>query len=153
MKWTDLDTENCPIAESLSLIGEKWTLLIIRDCFMGVTRFDDFQRHLQVTRHILSDRLKKLEQHGLVEKRPYMERPKRYDYCLTEKGNSLQPLLILLRDWGQKHMVTQGCDNFDFYIKGQDRPIEPQLIDAGSKEEITLRTVEIRITETQKEAS
>lgn len=148
MNWTDLDTENCPIAEALSLIGEKWTLLIVRDCFMGVTRFDDFQRHLKVTRHILSDRLKKLEQHGLVAKKIYQERPKRYDYCLTEKGKSLQPLLVLLRHWGQKHMLPETYDNFDFYIKGNDHPIEPQLIDAHSKERITLKTIEIRITET-----
>ncbi len=102
MKWSDLQTEACPIARSLSVIGDRWTLLIIRDCFVGVSRFDDLQKSLGLTRHVLADRLAKLVDTGVLEKQAYASR--RYDYKLTSRGQALAPILDKLYDWGEAHV-------------------------------------------------
>ena len=104
MKWTDLETNWCPVARSLSVVGDRWTLLILRDCFLGLSRFEQFVESLGVTRHILADRLKKLVDAGILEKRAYQQKPVRHDYRLTEKGQELGAALTALRDWGKAHM-------------------------------------------------
>lgn len=104
MKWDDLSDDWCPVARTLSVIGDRWTILIVRDCILGVTRFEAFQKSLGVTRHILADRLKKLVDAGVLEKRAYQSRPVRYDYVLTERGRALGEVLGALRDWGREHV-------------------------------------------------
>ena len=91
MKWDDIDQQVCSVARALSVLGERWTLLIIRDAFRGTRRFDDFQRSLGVTRHRLSERLGKLVDEGVLTRVAYMERPTRYEYRLTRKGLALYP--------------------------------------------------------------
>lgn len=103
MKWQDLDEEVCPVARALSVVGDRWTLLILRDCFMGHTRFESFIESLGVTRHVLSDRLNRLVSAGVLEKRLYQTRPRRHDYVLTERGHALGPVLRALKDWGKAH--------------------------------------------------
>jgi DNA-binding HxlR family transcriptional regulator len=103
-KWDDLSGDWCPVARAMSVIGDRWTLLIVRDCFLGKSRFEQFQSSLGITRHLLSDRLKRLVEKGVLEKNPYQMRPPRYDYRLTEKGRDFAPALVGLRDWGKKHM-------------------------------------------------
>jgi DNA-binding HxlR family transcriptional regulator len=95
----------CPIARTLDLVGERWTLLIVRDLVLhGPQRFADFQRRLKgVSPSTLSARLKRLEQAGLVRRRFYEDRPPRADYILTEKGEALRPVVRALRDWGERH--------------------------------------------------
>ena len=78
MRWKDVGANHCSVARTLSVIGDPWTLLILRDVFLGIRRFDDFQSRLNVTRHLLSDRLKKLVQAGILRREPYQERPVRY---------------------------------------------------------------------------
>ena len=102
MKWSDLDNASCPIARSLSVVGDRWTLLILRDCFLGKTRFDAFQQSLGLTRHVLADRLAKLVQAGVLVKDPYSKG--RYDYRLTGQGKALAPVLSALFDWGKAHV-------------------------------------------------
>ncbi|MBR9834921.1 MAG: helix-turn-helix transcriptional regulator [Alphaproteobacteria bacterium] len=104
MKWSDLDENWCPVARTLSVVGDRWTMLILRDCFLGLSRFDQFAESLGATRHIVADRLKRLVEAGLLDKRAYSERPKRYEYILTDKGRELGPALRELRDWGKKHL-------------------------------------------------
>jgi len=106
-KWDDLATDWCPVARALSVIGDRWTLLIVRDCFLGKSRFDEFQASLGLTRHLLSDRLKRLVEQGVLEKNPYQARPVRYDYRLTDKGRDFAPALVGLKDWGKKHMPVR----------------------------------------------
>jgi DNA-binding HxlR family transcriptional regulator len=98
----DLD---CPIARTLDIIGERWTLLILRDLFTeGPRKFQDFQRSLRgVSPNTLSARLKTLEEHGLVKRRLYEDYPPRAEYLLTDKGRTLGPILRALLDWGRKH--------------------------------------------------
>jgi len=105
MKWSDLETDTCPIARSLSVVGDRWTLLILRDCFIGTTRFDAFQQSLGLTRHVLADRLAKLVKAGVLAKDPYAKG--RYDYRLTRQGKALAPVLSALFDWGKAHVPSQ----------------------------------------------
>ena len=95
----------CPVAKTLDLIGERWSLLILRDLFLhGPRRFQDFQESLvSVAPNTLSARLKELENRGIVERHVYSEHPPRLEYRLSEKGKTLGPVLRALRDWGQKH--------------------------------------------------
>ena len=89
MKWDDIDQQACSVARALSVLGERWTLLIIRDAFRGTRRFDDFQRSLGVTRHRLSERLGKLVDEGGPTRVAYLARPTRYEYRLTRTGLAL----------------------------------------------------------------
>lgn len=90
----------CSVARTLEISGEWWTFLILRDLFKGVRRFDDMQRNTGIARNILSDRLRTLIEHGIIERRLYQERPERFEYRLTEKGIDLYPVIIALMRWG-----------------------------------------------------
>lgn len=100
MKWDDIDQQVCSIARALSIVGERWTLLIVRDAFKGTRRFDEFQASLGVTRHRLAERLNRLVDEGVFTKVPYNDRPVRYEYRLTRKGLALYPVLVSLSHWG-----------------------------------------------------
>src|SRR5262245_42820129 len=107
MRWDDLDTEACSVARTVSVIGDRWTILILRDCFLRVRRFDDSQARLGITRHVLADRLRKLVRLGVLRRLPYQHKPPRYEYRLTPKGLDLQPVLLALVRWGDTHMAGQ----------------------------------------------
>ncbi len=107
MKWDELGEDWCPVARTLSVIGDRWTILIVRDCMLGVSRFEAFQKSLGVTRHILADRLRRLVDAGVLDKRAYQTRPPRYDYVLTDQGRDLAEVLRALRDWGREHMPVR----------------------------------------------
>jgi DNA-binding HxlR family transcriptional regulator len=113
MRWDDIDKQVCSVARSLSVVGERWTMLIIRDAFLGTRRFDQFQSNLGITRHRLSERLGKLVEHGVLVKVPYQERPLRHEYRLTRKGLGLYPVLMSLARWGDEWMD-----------KGEGAPLE-----------------------------
>jgi DNA-binding HxlR family transcriptional regulator len=107
MKWNSLEEEQCSVARTVSVIGDRWTLLVLRDCFLRVRRFEDFQARLEVTRHVLADRLRKLVRHGVLRRVPYQSRPKRYEYILTQKGLDLYPIMMSIVHWGDIHMVDE----------------------------------------------
>lgn len=94
------DPAACSIARALDLIGDRWTILILRDAFRGIRRFDDFRRDLNVARPVLADRLRKLVDGGILIKVPYQQRPLRYEYRLTAMGMDLSPSLVALMRWG-----------------------------------------------------
>ena len=98
------DTQTCSVAGSLELIGERWTLLVIRDAFMGARRFEDFQRRTGAARNVLTDRLNLLVDEGIFRQVAYQERPVRHEYRLTEKGIDLWPVLVSLLQWGDRHI-------------------------------------------------
>jgi DNA-binding HxlR family transcriptional regulator len=102
------DAQVCSIAGTLGLIGERWTLLILRDVFLGVRRFDDLQRELGIARNVLRDRLRLLVDEGILERRRYQERPERFEYRLTKKGTDLWPVLHALMSWGDRYEVSGG---------------------------------------------
>jgi DNA-binding HxlR family transcriptional regulator len=107
MKWDNLDEERCSVARTVSVIGDRWSLLILRDCFRRVRRFDEFQARLGITRHLLAERLKKLLRHGVLRRVPYQDRPKRYEYILTQKGLDLHPIMMSIVHWGDVHMADE----------------------------------------------
>ena len=105
MRWRDIDTLDCTIARTLSVIGDRWTLLILRDAFLGARRFEAFQANLGITRHRLADRLAKLVQHGVLRRERYQDRPPRFEYRLTAKGLDLYGVIVSIAGWGDKYMA------------------------------------------------
>ena len=103
MRWNDLNRENCSLSRTLAVIGDRWTLLVLRDAFLRVRRFEDFQSSLGIARRVLTERLKLLVDEGVLKKVAYQERPLRYEYQLTEKGIGLYPALVALVHWGDEH--------------------------------------------------
>jgi DNA-binding HxlR family transcriptional regulator len=101
---TNLDL-SCSIEGALAVIGDRWSLLILRDAFRGIRRFDALAEDLGVARNLLADRLSRLVEHEILEKVPYQERPVRYEYRLTAKGRDLSPALVALMGWGDKHLA------------------------------------------------
>ena len=101
MKRTSFSGMSCSIAQTLEVVGEWWTLLILRDSFLGVTRFDEWQRRLGIARNVLSARLDALVEAGVLERRQYQEHPPRDEYVLTRKGTDLAPVLDAMRVWAQ----------------------------------------------------
>jgi DNA-binding HxlR family transcriptional regulator len=100
----DYHDQNCSIARTLELVGERWTLLIVRDALLGLTRFEQFQQSLGIARNVLADRLNRLVDAGILERVRYSERPARHEYVLTEKGAELRLALAGLRQWGDAHL-------------------------------------------------
>jgi DNA-binding HxlR family transcriptional regulator len=99
---------NCSVAQSLEVVGEWWTLLILRDAFVGIRRFDDFVDRLGIARNVLTSRLDTLIGAGVMERRPYDEGRRRFDYVLTEKGRALWPVINALREWGDEWILGAG---------------------------------------------
>ena len=104
MKWEEVGNQPCSIARALSVLGDRWTMLILRNAFMGIRRFDAFQENLGVTRHVLSERLKRLVEQEILVKVPYVDRQERFEYRLTEKGLELYPILLTMAAWADKWM-------------------------------------------------
>ncbi len=100
MDWT---RDNCAVGNTLEVVGERWTLLVLREAFLGVRRFEQLQRNTGMARNILSDRLNTLVLHGVLRRELYQERPERHEYRLTEKGLDLYPVLLTIMDWGSRH--------------------------------------------------
>ncbi len=140
MRWSDLKSETCPVARGLSVIGDRWTMLILRDCFRGIRRFDEFQARLGVTRHILADRLKKLEEDGVLARRQYQDRPVRHEYRLTEKGLALHPVLATLVHWADTWEPHPNRSGPRLVSRETGALVEPVLIDGNTGERLTHRS-------------
>ncbi|HET6153861.1 MAG TPA: helix-turn-helix domain-containing protein [Marmoricola sp.] len=104
----------CSIARTLDVVGEKWTLLAVRELMLGGSRFEQIVRRTGAPRDILTSRLRKLEENGLVERVRYQTRPDRYEYKLTARGWSLQPVVMMLREWGDRHLAGPGGPPMSF---------------------------------------
>src|ERR671935_1582373 len=104
MLRSDYEGQNCSIARALEIVGERWTLLIIRDAFLGLRRFDQLQENLGIARNVLTERLNRLVAEGILERVRYSERPERHEYVLTPKGRDLQIALAGLRQWGDQYL-------------------------------------------------
>ena len=104
MLGRDYEGQNCSIARALEIVGERWTLLIIRDVFLGLRKFDEIQSELGIARNVLTDRLNRLVEEGILERVRYSERPERFEYRLTKKGRDLNIALTGLRQWGDQYL-------------------------------------------------
>ncbi|HLY54930.1 MAG TPA: helix-turn-helix domain-containing protein [Stellaceae bacterium] len=109
MQHKSLGNMQCPIARSLERVGEWWSILILRDALHGLTRFDQFQKSLDIAPNMLTRRLNGLVESGLMERRRYSERPPRDEYVLTERGRDFRPVLLALLAWGNRHFAPEGA--------------------------------------------
>ena len=119
MLGNDYEGQTCSIADCLELIGERWSLLIIRDVFRGKRRFDEIQDSLGIARNVLTTRLQRLVDEGILERRPYSERPPRYEYFLTEAGLDLWPVLVAMLGWGDRNIARPGGPPMTIVHKGE----------------------------------
>jgi DNA-binding HxlR family transcriptional regulator len=108
MERKSFEDMRCSVAQCLEIVGEWWSMLIVRDAFRGLHRFDEFQERLGIARNMLSARLQKLVEFGILDKQPYQTNPPRYDYVLTEKGRALWPVITSLRQWGDTYAAPNG---------------------------------------------
>jgi DNA-binding HxlR family transcriptional regulator len=131
MQKKNLTEMECPVARTLGLVGEWWSLLVLRDVFRGIRRFDALQESLGIARNILARRLAALVAAGILEKRAYEERPKRYEYRLTEKGRDLFAVLVSLMEWGNRWAPP---DEARVHLVDRDTglKVEPLLVDAAT---------------------
>jgi DNA-binding HxlR family transcriptional regulator len=127
----DYEGQNCSIARALEVVGERWTLLIVRDAFLGLRRFEQFQESLGIARNVLTDRLHRLVDEGVLERVRYSERPERFEYHLTYKGRELSVALAGLRQWGDEHMSEKPPRLLR--RKADKKPVVAALVPKGSE--------------------
>jgi DNA-binding HxlR family transcriptional regulator len=137
MQFTRLADWNCSIARTLDVVGEWWTLLILRDAFRGTTRFDDFQASLGMARSVLTARLRKLTDQGVLERHSYCEHPPRYEYKLTEKGLALFPVIAAMLHWGDTWAPTPAGPPVVFVHDSCGQIIQPTLTCPNCKGEVS----------------
>lgn len=156
MRWLDFDSEQCSVQRTLAVIGEKWTMLLIRDAANGVHRFDDFRRHVGLSEAVLADRLRNLVAHGIFETRAYQEpgQRKRREYRLTAKGWDLFPVLVALMQFGDKHLAVKGGEAWQVQHKACGHPVRAEVRCAHDGALLTPRdTQSVPTTETRPFAS
>jgi DNA-binding HxlR family transcriptional regulator len=107
MRHGELAEKNCAMARTWAVIGERWTMMILRESFRGVRRFEEIEAKLQLGRNILSERLQMLCDEGILQRRPYQQAPVRHEYVLTQKGEDLYPVLLAMLSWGNKYKVDE----------------------------------------------
>jgi DNA-binding HxlR family transcriptional regulator len=143
MKPKSFAEMRCPVARALEVIGDRWTLLILRDLFLGLCRHDDLSRSSGIPPTTLSSRLRQLEQQGLVAKRPYQTNPPRYEYVLTPTGRAAWPILLGLAQWGNAHGgLAESPMEFVDARSGHD--IHLEAVDTVSGERIPPESIEMR---------
>ncbi len=141
MKMERFDPLNGSIAHILDVIGEGWSMLIIREAFFGIRRFEEFQRHLGIARNILTSRLKKLCDNEILERVPIKQGAKRHEYLLTTKGKELMPLLIALTQWGDKWIYGEGNEPIVFRDRESGQPISHIHVHATDGRELRPREI------------
>ncbi|MDD5052297.1 MAG: helix-turn-helix domain-containing protein [Sulfuricurvum sp.] len=146
MKRKSYDEMPCPVAQCLEHIGEWWSMLIIRDAFFGMKRFDEYQKSLGIAPNMLTRRLNDLLESGILEKQKYGESDKRYEYVLTQRGIDLAPILIMMLKWGNQHYPPKGV-KVNLVNIHTNEIAEPIVIDKKTGEEITLGSYQVKVFE------
>jgi DNA-binding HxlR family transcriptional regulator len=127
----DIINALCPMARALEQVSDPWSVLIMRDAFYGVTRFDEFEKSLGIAPNILTRRLTTLVAEGLLERRQYCERPPRFEYAMTARGRDFRPILLKLMAWGTKHFSPEG-PTLLLVDQSTGAVVEPVLVDSAS---------------------
>lgn len=141
MKHKSFEDMNCSIAQTLESVGERWSLLIIRDCFAGLRRFSQFQKKLGIARNILSTRLNRLVEEGVLEKRP-IEGGAQPEYVLTQKGLDLYPVLMSLTQWGEKYKANPKGVRSYFVERETGKPVRPICAISEDGRELSVEEVQ-----------
>jgi DNA-binding HxlR family transcriptional regulator len=139
--------EHCTIARTLEIVGERWTLLILRQSFWGVKRFDQLQSSLGIARNILAKRLQTLVAAGILERHRYQDRPARYEYRLTERGRDLYPVVLALRKWGDRHATSHVGPPLTLVHKGCGKPMEGVMVCEHCGEPVTAHDVTTHVSD------
>lgn len=145
MKAKSFAGMRCSVAGALELVGDRWTLLLLRDFGLGLTRFDEFQESTGISNTTLTTRLRELETHGIVERVAYQERPPRHEYRLTEKGRDLWTVLTALREWGDKWDASGfGAPTIEVVDSKTDRELRLALVDPDTGRAVPRGRVQLR---------
>ena len=144
MQWSELQQQDCSMARSLAVIGDRWTLLILRECFLRVRRFDDYQARLGIGRPILADRLAKLVEHGVLAKVAYQANPVRHEYRLTRMGLDLYPVVMAIVHWGDEHLADGAGRPVIHYHQICGHDFSALMVCSSCGEELEARDVEVR---------
>jgi DNA-binding HxlR family transcriptional regulator len=139
MRGVPLSSLHCSIARTLDIVGERWTLLVLRDAFNGVRRFEDFAARLPIARNVLTDRLQTLVEHGILRRHQYQERPDRYEYRLTARGMELYPVLIALLQWGDRHLAGEDGPPVEVRHTACGHHVAAAVVCTGCGETLTAR--------------
>ncbi|MGH2584181.1 MAG: winged helix-turn-helix transcriptional regulator [Dehalococcoidia bacterium] len=145
MRGVSLSTLHCSIARTLDVVGERWTLLVLRDAFNGVRRFEHFAARLPIARNVLTDRLQTLVDHGILRRHRYQERPDRYEYRLTEKGMELYPVLIALLQWGDRYLAGEDGPPVDVLHTACGHHAAAAVVCTGCGQTLTARDTRGRV--------
>lgn len=144
MRWREIGETTCSVARTLSVIGDRWTLLILREAFLRTRRFDDFQTHLGITRHVLTERLNTLVDASVLQRVRYQDRPPRFEYRLTEKGLDLYPVIVGLTRWGDRWMAGKAGPPVELVHRECGHVMLPELGCPACGGAVTARNVETR---------
>jgi len=144
MRRTRFDDAPCPIARTADLIGDWWTPIVMREACLGRRRFEEFQKALNLSRGVLAQRLGRLVDEGLLEKRLYEERPPRYEYRLTAKGRDFYPVLAAMWRWGSDWLWDEGSEPpVELYDRASGEPVRPRVVDERTGEPIDVRRLRV----------
>jgi DNA-binding HxlR family transcriptional regulator len=148
MQWSELDGAPCPIARALAVIGERWTLLVLRECFSGARRFEDFQRGLGISRTVVAARLGSLVDAGILERRVYQDRPERHEYVLTPMGRDLSDTMLVLAAWGNRHLTGDQGPLVEHTHTTCGHAFRPVVTCSECGDTVSARTIRMRRTAT-----
>ncbi|MDA0270774.1 MAG: helix-turn-helix domain-containing protein [Chloroflexi bacterium] len=139
MRGVALSDLHCSVARALDIVGERWTLLVLRDAFQGKRRFEEFSQSLPIARNVLASRLKTLVEHGILERRQYEERPPRFEYRLTDKGRDLYPVIVALVQWGDRYLAGEAGPPLDIFHRDCGGHVGVDAVCRGCGEVISAR--------------
>jgi DNA-binding HxlR family transcriptional regulator len=131
MQRTDFSSMSCPVARGLDQVGEWWSILILRDAYYGVTRFDEFRERLGIAPNMLTRRLKRLVEVGMLERRRYSEHPPRYEYVLTHRGRDFRSVVLAFFAWGNRHFADEG-KSLTLIDTVTGKEVDPVLVDPAT---------------------
>jgi len=144
MRRTRFEDWNCSIARATDILGDWWTPLVLREAFYGTRRFDDFVDHLGIGRNILTERLKRLTDEGILTKVAYQERPARYEYRLTDKGRDLFGVLAMLHRWGNDWLIDDDGPPIEMVDRETGEIVQPVVVDELTGKRLDARAVRVR---------
>lgn len=144
MKWNELAAQDCSVARCVAVIGDRWTLMLLRDCFLGVRRFEAFEARLGISRSLIADRLKRLVEAGVLRKDTYQDRPVRHEYRLTDKGLALHPVIMAIVHWGDEFYAGEDGPPLIHRHKACGCDFAPVTTCSECGEPVGARDVEVR---------
>lgn len=144
MDWREISSANCPVSRGVELLGKPWALLVVRDLFLGIRRFEDLQARLGASRPVLTARLRELEDAGVLARVPYQEAGKRtrHEYRLTDRGRDLYPVITTMREWGERHLIDSDGPPVLSVHKGCGARVETGLRCTAGHPDLTVRDTE-----------